>query len=300
MLRVCRDAGAHVTVQGGRTSLVAGTVPEHDDVLLSTERLRALGDVDTVERRVQVGAGATLAGGATRRERRGPGVRRGPGRPGHGDRRRHGVDQRRRPAHGPLRQHGRASRRPGGGAARRFADAPAQPGAPRQHRLRPAGAVRRRRRHSRCHHRAGPAAAPQPVASGDGGLRVRRSGRAGRGRPDVPGRRRHRGAGIDRRPGRRADRRAPRGAAPRSRATGCCWWNWPPTTTRPNASPTCSTARELCGEPAVGVDVAAQQRLWRVREVARRGARGVRAAAEVRRVACRWRRSADSPARRSI
>ncbi|OBA73205.1 oxidoreductase [Mycobacterium sp. 1554424.7] len=61
VLRVCRDAGAHVTVQGGRTSLVAGTVPEYDDVLLSTERLCALGDVDTVERRVEVGAGAALA-----------------------------------------------------------------------------------------------------------------------------------------------------------------------------------------------------------------------------------------------
>ncbi|SON59487.1 putative FAD-linked oxidoreductase [Mycobacterium simulans] len=61
VLRVCRDAGAHVTVQGGRTSLVAGTVPEHDDVLLSTERLCAVGDVDIVERRIEVGAGATLA-----------------------------------------------------------------------------------------------------------------------------------------------------------------------------------------------------------------------------------------------
>jgi FAD/FMN-containing dehydrogenase len=61
VLRVCRDAGAHVTVQGGRTSLVAGTVPEHDDVLLSTERLRTVGDVDTVERRIEVGAGVTLA-----------------------------------------------------------------------------------------------------------------------------------------------------------------------------------------------------------------------------------------------
>ncbi|HEY3996549.1 MAG TPA: FAD-binding oxidoreductase [Mycobacterium sp.] len=61
VLRVCREAGAHVTVQGGRTSLVAGTVPEHDDVLLSTERLHDVGDVDTVERRVEVGAGATLA-----------------------------------------------------------------------------------------------------------------------------------------------------------------------------------------------------------------------------------------------
>ncbi|GAB2995696.1 FAD-binding oxidoreductase [Mycobacterium bourgelatii] len=61
VLRVCRDAGAYVTVQGGRTSLVAGTVPEHDDVLLSTERLSAVGEIDSVERRVTVGAGATLA-----------------------------------------------------------------------------------------------------------------------------------------------------------------------------------------------------------------------------------------------
>ena len=61
VLRACRDAGAHVTVQGGRTSLVAGTVPEHDDVLLSTERLHDVGDIDMVERRVEVGAGATLA-----------------------------------------------------------------------------------------------------------------------------------------------------------------------------------------------------------------------------------------------
>ncbi|QZT61563.1 FAD-binding oxidoreductase [Mycolicibacterium austroafricanum] len=61
VLRVCRDAGVNVTVQGGRTSLVAGTVPEHDDVLLSTERLRDVGEVDVVERRIHVGAGATLA-----------------------------------------------------------------------------------------------------------------------------------------------------------------------------------------------------------------------------------------------
>ena len=61
VLRVCRAAGTHVTIQGGRTSLVAGTVPEHDDVLLSTERLCAISDVDTTERRIEVGAGATLA-----------------------------------------------------------------------------------------------------------------------------------------------------------------------------------------------------------------------------------------------
>jgi FAD/FMN-containing dehydrogenase len=61
VLRVCRDASTHVTIQGGRTSLVAGTVPEHDDVLLSTERLSAISDIDTIERRVEAGAGATLA-----------------------------------------------------------------------------------------------------------------------------------------------------------------------------------------------------------------------------------------------
>ncbi|MBX7432464.1 FAD-binding oxidoreductase [Mycobacterium sp. Y57] len=61
VLRACRAAGVRVTVQGGRTSLVAGTVPENDDVLLSTERLRDIGDVDVAERRVHVGAGVTLA-----------------------------------------------------------------------------------------------------------------------------------------------------------------------------------------------------------------------------------------------
>jgi FAD/FMN-containing dehydrogenase len=60
VLAACRDAGAYVTIQGGRTSLVAGTVPEHDDVLLSSERLTGIGEVDTGERRVRAGAGVTL------------------------------------------------------------------------------------------------------------------------------------------------------------------------------------------------------------------------------------------------
>lgn len=61
VLRTCRDSGVCVTVQGGRTSLVAGTVPEHDDVLLSTERLTEIGAIDPVERRIAVGAGVTLS-----------------------------------------------------------------------------------------------------------------------------------------------------------------------------------------------------------------------------------------------
>lgn len=61
VLGECRAAGVCVTVQGGRTSLVAGTVPERDDVLLSTERLTEIGQVDVTERRVRVGSGVTLA-----------------------------------------------------------------------------------------------------------------------------------------------------------------------------------------------------------------------------------------------
>lgn len=61
VLRTCRDAGVAVTIQGGRTSLVAGTVPEHRDVLLSTERLARIDTVDTTERQVRVQAGVTLA-----------------------------------------------------------------------------------------------------------------------------------------------------------------------------------------------------------------------------------------------
>jgi FAD/FMN-containing dehydrogenase len=50
-----------VTIQGGRTSLVAGTVPEHNDVLLSTERLTAIADLDTADRRIRADAGVTAA-----------------------------------------------------------------------------------------------------------------------------------------------------------------------------------------------------------------------------------------------
>ena len=44
VLRACREAGACVTVQGGRTSLVAGTVPEHDDILPSARKFGQFAD----------------------------------------------------------------------------------------------------------------------------------------------------------------------------------------------------------------------------------------------------------------
>ena len=105
VLRECRGAGAFVTVQGGRTSLVAGTVPEHDDVLLSTERLTGIGEIDPVERRVRWAPACRWPSCSARPPRRvccsgwtWP--------PGLGDPRRHGVHERRRPAHRALRQHG--------------------------------------------------------------------------------------------------------------------------------------------------------------------------------------------------
>src|SRR6478735_8844880 len=61
VLDICRRAGVKVTVQGGRTGLEAGTVPEHDDVLLSTERLTSVGAVDRENLGVTVGAGVTLS-----------------------------------------------------------------------------------------------------------------------------------------------------------------------------------------------------------------------------------------------
>ncbi|GKT30087.1 FAD-binding oxidoreductase, partial [Aduncisulcus paluster] len=61
ILKACKEHGHPVTTQGGRTSMVAGTVTEHDDVLLSTERLTDIGLIDTVDRRIRVGSGLTLA-----------------------------------------------------------------------------------------------------------------------------------------------------------------------------------------------------------------------------------------------
>ncbi|MCX5044890.1 FAD-binding oxidoreductase [Aldersonia sp. NBC_00410] len=61
VVRLCGTARVPLTVQGGRTSLVAGTVPEYGDVLLSTERLTTIGPVDRADRRVRVGAGVTAA-----------------------------------------------------------------------------------------------------------------------------------------------------------------------------------------------------------------------------------------------
>ncbi|EFV14756.2 FAD-binding oxidoreductase [Segniliparus rugosus] len=60
VLNVCRASGAPVTIHGGGTSLVSGTVPRRGDVLLSTSRLTEVGAVDPTHKCVRVGAGTKL------------------------------------------------------------------------------------------------------------------------------------------------------------------------------------------------------------------------------------------------
>lgn len=63
VVRACADHGVPLVPQGGNTGLVGGSVPRGDgtQVVLSTRRLDALGDVDKTTGEVVAGAGVTVA-----------------------------------------------------------------------------------------------------------------------------------------------------------------------------------------------------------------------------------------------
>jgi FAD/FMN-containing dehydrogenase len=61
LLRECHRAGVPVVPSGGRTGLAGGAVASHGEVVLSLERMRALGAVDTVGHTLAVEAGAVTA-----------------------------------------------------------------------------------------------------------------------------------------------------------------------------------------------------------------------------------------------
>lgn len=61
VLRTCADSDVTVSIQGGNTGLVGGSVPANGSVLLSMTRLADVEDVDAVAAQVTVGAGCTLA-----------------------------------------------------------------------------------------------------------------------------------------------------------------------------------------------------------------------------------------------
>ncbi|MFA7323540.1 MAG: FAD-binding oxidoreductase [Candidatus Nanopelagicales bacterium] len=74
VLRACSAAGQPVLVQGGNTGLVGGGVPAghgRPPVVVSTTRLSAVGEVDSLAGQITVGAGATL--GAVQRAARAAG-----------------------------------------------------------------------------------------------------------------------------------------------------------------------------------------------------------------------------------
>ena len=218
VLRACRDAGVCVTVQGGRTSLVAGAVPEHDDVLLSTERLREVDEVDIAERRVHVGAGVTLA--EVQRVATAAGLV-------------FGVDL---AARDTATVGGMASTNAGGLRTVCFGNMGEQ--VIGLDVALPDGSVVHRHSQVRSDNTGYDLASlfvgaegtlgvitgldlrlhPAPTPTRHRHLRIRRSGRAHRGRAGVPRHGRHRRAGADRRPRERPDRRACRGC----RAGGRC------------------------------------------------------------------------------
>jgi FAD/FMN-containing dehydrogenase len=61
VIAACAGAGAAVVPQGGNTGLVGAGVPRNGEVLVSLQRLTAIGEVDEAIGQVTVGAGLTLA-----------------------------------------------------------------------------------------------------------------------------------------------------------------------------------------------------------------------------------------------
>jgi FAD/FMN-containing dehydrogenase len=57
---ICREAGVAITPQGGNTGLVGGQIPD-GEILLSTERLRRVRDIDLADDVLVAEAGVTLA-----------------------------------------------------------------------------------------------------------------------------------------------------------------------------------------------------------------------------------------------
>lgn len=61
IIEACRRADVAIVPQGGNTGLVGGSVPLAGELVLSTERMTAITDVDADSGQLTAGAGATLA-----------------------------------------------------------------------------------------------------------------------------------------------------------------------------------------------------------------------------------------------
>jgi FAD/FMN-containing dehydrogenase len=61
VVALCRAEGVALVPQGGNTGLVGGGVPLAGEVVVSLQRMRDVGAVDTAAQQVTAGAGATIA-----------------------------------------------------------------------------------------------------------------------------------------------------------------------------------------------------------------------------------------------
>ncbi|MEJ5254920.1 MAG: FAD-binding oxidoreductase [Acidimicrobiales bacterium] len=61
VVQICADAKVAIVPQGGNTGLVGGSVPLAGELVVSTRRLTALGEVDELAGQVTAGAGVVLA-----------------------------------------------------------------------------------------------------------------------------------------------------------------------------------------------------------------------------------------------
>jgi FAD/FMN-containing dehydrogenase len=60
VLKICNERRQPVVTQGGLTGCVAGCVAQPNEIILSTERLKTIGSVDSAGKTVSVGAGVVL------------------------------------------------------------------------------------------------------------------------------------------------------------------------------------------------------------------------------------------------
>ena len=166
----CNEARIAMVPQGGNTGLVGGQTPDlsGDEIIVSTQRLRAIREVDSRQQRddLRIGRHARRSAGRGARRRSAVSAVAGVGR--HMHHRRQHLDQRWRPERHRLWQHARSRHRRRGGARRRPHRQRFEQVAQGQHRLRREEPFHRRRRNARNHHRRFAPALSQSARAGDG------------------------------------------------------------------------------------------------------------------------------------
>ncbi len=182
VLAFCNEARIGVTPQGGNTGLVGGQTPDEsgDEIILSTQRLKRIREIDPHADVMICEAGVTLAEAQAAALDSRPALPAVARRGGHLHHRRQRRDQRRRRDRDRLRQRARPRHRRRGGARRRADRQRAFEAAQGQHRLRREKPVRRLGGHARRDHGGVAQALSQSAGAGDRLCRPREPGEGAR------------------------------------------------------------------------------------------------------------------------